>query len=547
VKRLPILSKMFLLLFCFAIALSAFNSGSTVGDTLIIPYMTDEPLVDGVIDTGWSRYPEVGLFVYTDVPDSGASSLSGWYKVAWHDAALSMFVHIIDDTIITRDAESWERDCIEIFIDGHNDKAAAYDSNDVQWRATALGDNDTIGPQYSDSLTLCWNNGVNLIPPYYTLAWTENADGYDMELSIPDTGLVKQLDATDPTILSPQIFDLAPGTVIGWELHVSDDDSLGGGNDAGLRWWSDGEPYSNPSHMGTAVLGGFMEWSVLMIPKKGAPITVDGLDLEWADSFPEIAMSVGGRYSDGGQPDFGAWYRAAWSDAGDLYFFGRTMDDSIYAGAVDWASDNWEIYLDGNNNKDATGYENDDVQLRFLYGVSDSATQGPGPSDCEIYWQETADGYDLELSVSASYLIDTNITLTEGKIIGWEVQCSDNDNAGGDDSGREAIAKWFNASNESHLDPSLFGEAIMSNNVPTKVPEAPSAALIVPAVITSNSIAASVNVSGTLSICNLAGQVLKTVAADGDVSIDVSDLASGVYLVSLNATEPVTKKVILLK
>ena len=533
-KRLPILSKMFLVLFFFAIALSAFNAGSTIGDTLIIPYTLTEPVIDGATDANvWDKFPQVGMFVYTMLPDTGgASNLSAWYKMVWSDFGMFWFVHVVDDTIIPFDPESWERDCIELFIDGHNDKAATYDSNDVQWRATALGNTVDSVTQYSDSLTPCWNGGINLIPPFYTLAWTENADGYDMELAVPDSGLKKQLNA-DGTILSPQIFDLIPGTVIGWEIHISDDDSLGGGSDNGERWWSDQNPYEDPSTMGTAILGGYMEGSlqaVLGIPTKNGALTVDGFADEWLDTVPEVAMSVGGTVSAGGQDDFASWFRVATNASGDLYFFSRVLDDSIAMGTEDWNSDNIEIYIDGDNSKAAGAFDNyDDVQYRFVYG-QDSASFGPGPSECDVAWVQTIDGYDMELVIPAATLADTNITLDDGDIIGFEVQVSDNDGSPVGD-GREAINKWWNPSNDSYLYPILWGTAIIGV-AQTEVTEAP-AVLSVPAVISGSSL--DVEGSGTVSVVNLVGQVVASGEADGALSIDVSGLVNGVYLVILNA------------
>jgi hypothetical protein len=277
--------------------------------------------------------------------------------------------------------------------------------------------------------------------------------------------------------------------------------------------------------MGTAILSGYMESAVLGIPFKEGALSVDGFSDEWVDTIPEVGMTVMGQASDGGQPDFASWFRAAVNSSGDFMFYARVADDSIALDANDYESDNIEIYFDGDNSK-AVSYDGfDDVQYRFVYG-QDSATQGPSSSECTVVWQQTLDGYDMELLIPAATLADTNITLDDGDIIGFEVQVSDCDSVG-----REAIAKWWNATNDSWQDPSTFGTAQIGVAL-TQVAEAP-AVLSVPAVVSGSSL--DIEGSGTISVVNLVGQVVAAGEADGALSVDVSGLVNGVYLVILNA------------
>lgn len=88
-KRFSILSKMFLLLFCFSIVLSATNAGSTVNDVLNIPRVEYAPTIDGTLDEDWVLgFPNVHMFPYIlEVADSfhGYSDLASFYKVAWNE------------------------------------------------------------------------------------------------------------------------------------------------------------------------------------------------------------------------------------------------------------------------------------------------------------------------------------------------------------------------------------------------------------------------------------------------------------------------------
>jgi len=517
--------------------LSAFNAGSTLNSVLIVPYVDSAPTVDGVEDSSWT-FPQVGMFVYSDsTPPDNPADLSAYYKLAWNETGFYLFVHVIDDSIVTSHADSRRTDCIEIYIDGGNEDASDYDSNDVAWRAVAL----------EDTLALCWNAGIYLRPPTYEVAWVENADGYDMELAIPDSGLEKQ------GFEDVQIFDLVPGTTIGWEIRVGDDDSVGGSSH-GLRWWTAGEPWLYPSQLGTAKLGDTN--NILEIPHVASAPIVDGvLDSAWTNRLvPEIAMSVfvDGYYPDSGRPDFTTYFRVACNEYG-LYLFGRAVDDSIdVTHANDYQRDCWEIYFDGDNSKGTSYDGHDDVQWRFVYG-DDSATMGPGPSECDVAWVPTADGYTWELEIPATTLADNNITLDLGDVIGFEVQASDND--GGD---REGITKWWSESYYSWLDPSLFGTAIIALSNSDEVPEEinRNISLSAPAILTS---AADITYtiparsSVRVSVINVLGQVVDVpvngVQSAGTYTASVdNDLANGVYLIKLDACgETSTDKVLLIK
>jgi len=541
VKRLLILSKMLMLLVCFSVMLSAANAGSTINNRLMVPYVADAPLNDGLEDASWT-FQDVGIFTLVDGnPPESAEDCSGWFKLAWNEDALYLFVHVVDDTLVSHE-NSWRADCVEIFIDGGNEKAGSLDANDVQWRWVAG----------EDTLALCYASGDNLRPAEYYLEWTKNSDGYDMELEVPVAGLEK--------LGASMAIAMAAGTEIGFDLQVTDNDSAAG-NDEAFRWWADGgSDYGLPSNWGTVNFSGSND--TLQIPEVAIAPYIDGdLDAEWTNALvPEITMSVIGggtpNCPDGGKPDFSTYFRAAW-DADGFYLFGRVVDDSISLPdpvGNDWQCDCWEIYFDGDDSKSSDYTDGNDVQWRFVYG-QDSATQGPSSSECDIEWVQTADGYNVELAIPTATLADTNITLALNAVIGFEVQVSDNDS-----TTREGITKWWNKSNDSYLNPNLFGTAILSVLNDDKVPEkelASNIKLSAPAILTSNATikyTVPARSSVKLSLYNLAGQEVKTLVNEAQsagvysVSLDASGLANGVYMARLEAcNETSTKKVTVLK
>ncbi len=533
-KRLPILSKVLFLLVCFSAAAFAYNAGSTINSELILPYVESAPLNDGVEDASWI-FPDVGVFAVIDGnPPESAEDLSGWFKLTWNEDGLYLFVHVVDDTIVWH-ANSWQADCIEIFIDGQNEKASALDANDVQWRYV-------VG---EDTMALCYTSVGNLRPAEYYMAMDTTSDGYTFELEVPNAGL----DQLGTSLGIPMV----PGTKIGFDLQITDNDSSTG-NDEAFRWHATGGgDYAIPANWGTVIFGGVV--TELQIPNVTLAPFIDGdLDVEWTDaSVPEVAMSAiaGGvaNTPDSLAPDCSSFFRAAWNASG-FYLFGRVVDDSIYAGSANsYENDGWEIYFDGDNSK-STSYDADDVQWRWVYGQSAGEAQnGPDPVNSTCAWVATADGYTFEVAIP---LADLPFTPAMNHVIGFEVQVNENDG-----SGRDGITKWWSNDNNTWQDPSLLGTAVLSDTLSSKVPEevAANVNLSAPAILTSNAnISYTLVNKGTanLSLYNILGQEVACLVNGeqdaGTYTVKAPDLASGVYFVILKtANGSSTAKVTALK
>jgi hypothetical protein len=530
VKRLPILSKVLMLLICFSFVLAAFNSGSTINGVLLAPYM-DTPTVDGADDDAGWPVQEVGMFsLIGDNAPVNAEDLSAWFRLGWNGDGIYLFVHVDDDSIDTSPANSWETDCIEIFIDGLNEDAGSLDANDVQWRAIAMLEGDT--------LVQCWASGDNLRPNEYELAWNETGTGYEMELAIPEAGLEK-LDV-------PLGIDLSEGTEFGFDLQVTDNDSTK--SDDGIRWHAaGGDDYGNPAAWGTVKLD--EGDPILEIPMVSFPPNVDGyLDEDWtSDVVPEIGMTVidgaPANWPDSGSGDFASSFWAAWNTEG-FYLFGKVSDDTIYVAEEvtndnEWQLDCWEVYFDGGN-EDAGSYDANDVQYRFVYG-HDTATQGP-PDGFEIAWAETEIGYNFELTIPAATLTDTGVTLALNQVVGFEVQCADNEG-----SGREGITKWWNSDGNSYQNSALFGTAKFSSmNEDEIAEEAVSINLSVAPVVTSDAIVSvdvPAGVDAKVSLYNITGQKVDDLAvAGGKATLNAANLPNGVYLCVLKAGDDIISK-----
>jgi endo-1,4-beta-xylanase len=531
VKRLPILVKVSLLLICFSVMLSANNAGSIINDVLQIPYVEDAPVIDGNIDDDWAEnFARIGMRVYTTnndpaLPAGGAADLSAWYEVAWNEDGLYLYAEIIDDSVIAEPVTAEHvTDSWEIFIDGDNSKGAAYDNvDDVQYRWIYDLDYET-----KDSLEC-------------TIIWAEITGGYALELSIPATALA------DTNIT------LEEDKVIGWETQVNDAE-VSGTRQNQVKWWNpDDRAWAAPSYFGTAKLCASTATTTLAIRKLANAIVMDGnLDDELAGcdkiEMPVATSNNTPMFANGGYADLSAFYYVGWNTDG-IYFYGECMDDSVIAEPVtaEHVTDSWELFFDGDNSKGAAYDGVDDAQYRWIYDL-DYETKDS--LDCEVIWAELDSGYAIELTIPATALADTNITLEDDKVIGWEVQINDAEVSGT----RQSQIKWWSHDDRAWAAPSYFGTAVLSQFTGISEPTvAADLNLSVPAIVASNNVVVScavpAGVAAKVSLLNVAGQVVKAAVVNGNtVNLDVSNLPNGVYLCNLKAGKnSATKKLTLLK
>lgn len=180
------------------------------------------PTIDGTIDALWSSYGRYNL-------DAGSSTtsadLDGYYKIMYDNTYLYVLVDVNDDVLNNDHANSWEDDAVEVMIDIGNDKVGCctYGGNDYQY---IFEYNSTAVTEYKHGTTA----GV-------TVGRSTRAGGYIMEYRFTWS----DLGAPVPV----------PGTYIGFEVKLDDDDD-GGTRDSQLAW-KDGSfnTYNNPSLFGT--------------------------------------------------------------------------------------------------------------------------------------------------------------------------------------------------------------------------------------------------------------------------------------------------------
>src|SRR5579883_869987 len=142
------------------------------------------------------------------------------------DSTNLYFLATVTDSALVNGSPDWNGDAVEIYIDGDNNKATKYDSNDFQY---VLGYGHTAISEYAHSAT------TNV-----KFAQTNITGGYQMEFAMPWATLT-----VTPT----------NNMQIGLDAAIDDATSASGGRTSQLFWHdSSGSDYSNPSLFGIGVL-----------------------------------------------------------------------------------------------------------------------------------------------------------------------------------------------------------------------------------------------------------------------------------------------------
>lgn len=539
----------------FWLSSSSFADDETVvNEVMQIRYASDAPVIDGIMDDIWLTTTAEQMFhVEGDATGSAIFAYDDHYsafRVLWDEDYFYIFMSVVDDTLKTEidEGSPWLNDCIELFIDGGNEKSTAgYDANDVQWRWVYPETVDGEHPATSATNS----------PGEW--AWMETSSGYNFELRISADSLSSR-------------FALEEDTEIGFEISNGDLETSASPQTV-LHWWTSvATTWNDPSLFGTAVLTGKEISPILEIPYAEDKPVIDGEmnDDEGWELTDEISLT---RFEGASDVNPQAGYFIDWTDhVGSfwtlwdeeyLYFFARVIDDSLKTDIDEgspWLNDCIEIFFDGGNEKSTSGYDANDVQWRWVYPEpsdgehpATSATNSPG----DWAWAETELGYDFELRISADSLA-SRFALESDTEIGFEVSNGDLETA----SSPQYVLHWWTNVATTWNDPSLFGTALLTGGsvgVDDKLPVAGSYALsqnypnpFNPSTTITYSVANSDRVK--LSVYNVLGNQVAVLVDNFkgpgtyNVKFNAGDIASGVYFYKLEAgNQLLVKKMMLLK
>jgi hypothetical protein len=194
--------------------------------SLNIAKTSSVPVLDGKVDPAWSAASAIKLEKVNNGVVSSAADLSSTLRALWDDTALYVLYEVTDDAKQGVGPYPWERDAVEIYLDGDGQKGSSYGADDFQF-VFPLGKNEV------------WEQRGTTTGVQY--AAEETANGYRLELAIP-WGAIK---------VRP-----AEGLVLGFEAQINDNDN-GVGREGKLSWWGQEDlAWRLPSSWGSAVLKG---------------------------------------------------------------------------------------------------------------------------------------------------------------------------------------------------------------------------------------------------------------------------------------------------
>jgi hypothetical protein len=515
------------LFFAFVVAV-----GATVADDILqVPMTTVAPEIDGEKDNVWFAVTAERCQVWVDEiePDEEYIDCDVRFYAMYDADNFYFFGNVLDNSIEVDSPNPWENDSFEVYFDCANLKNDTYVAdNDYQWR-WVYGDVETASgtPGATDE----W-------------AWMETDYGFAFELVIPTTELAA--------------LDFEAGNEFGFEVQMNERD--GAARQTMAKWWSNSnDSWVNPSLHGTAQFCANQVGDPLIVPMVDTAPEIDGeVDDVWNTvntvSMPVIVDEGSLDLNDlDGPNDIWSNFKVAY-DADNFYFLGMVVDDEINTSSPNpWENDSFEVYFDCANLKNDTYVADNDYQWRYVYGDVTTGSGAPTATD-EWAWMETDDGYNFELVIPTAELAALDFEAdTE---FGFEVQVNERDG-----EARENMTKWWNATNDSWINPSLFGTAVFGGTVGVEDGIAVADQFQLsqnypnpfnPTTEIAYSVDAMTNVK--LAVYDVMGHEVSTLvnevqaANDYRVTFDATGLTSGVYFYKLETgSNVITKKMILMK
>jgi len=299
--------------------------------------------------------------------------------------------------------------------------------------------------------------------------------------------------------------------------------------------------------------------------KAGDAIVIDGTDDE--DSW-SADQAVLGKFNASGvtsDADFSAKMQLCW-DANNLYMFVTITDDieTAYAGTGDnYTFDAVEFFqdLDTLSPTPATGaYSGDETQGRF--NRSWDAYTGNAARNAAVYefaYISGGTGWTVEgklpwVAFMPEGSVPEDFNAWVDKALGWDIQVADNDGAGRDGQfawdpdnvvpGTEAGTTEDNGWKDTRV----FGIIHLLAAPDAVKPVENSVFGVYPNPATSEVNFTNLNGVTSIELVNLIGQIVKTVdVSAADLSLNVSDVASGNYIVKIITNNSITTQQLIIK
>ncbi|MFY0607618.1 MAG: lamin tail domain-containing protein [Cyclobacteriaceae bacterium] len=198
--------------------------------SLAIEFTTAAISVDGQAEGTWDSFD----FQSIDNPNSGdvdsPADLSARYKIAFDATNIYVLLEVRDNVWhIDNETNVWNEDGFELFIDVGNDKQSTYGSDDFKFDF-----------RYTDNNSYKRNNRTTGVQ----IAQMQVNDTVVYEVAIPLSTLTLEQS------------NIVEGELIGFDIHVNDDDNTGN-REGKLAWYArKDESSKNPAYFGIAKFTG---------------------------------------------------------------------------------------------------------------------------------------------------------------------------------------------------------------------------------------------------------------------------------------------------
>jgi hypothetical protein len=425
---------------------------------LPVMHAAHPPAIDGVLDNIWENNPWYRDYIYPSGATTFNDAALSW-RAMWNADYLYLFISIVDDIFIADDQVGWKDDSVELWLDGDNSKAAAYDGvNDLGYGFVYSNDpeNPLIFNPGSE-----WRMGTT--GHLQGAAYTEL--GVDLELAIPmaNLGVVP-----------------APGHLMGIDLDWNDDDD-GLARDTKVKYFDmTDNSWQYPNLMGTIELMDRTVYDYADIWYTNTPVVVDGVPDDLS-AFPTFVLNhyMGSAdslksYND----DLALSYQAVW-DENNLYYTIRVKDDVLMSdGVFNWQDDGIELWWDGDNSKgSAYDFVNDmGLQFPFMQGHAaplDSLFPFGGGSPyvqfdpAQVPFASSYVDGEVVLEIAFPHAI-SGIQPDNGWKFGQEIDWNDSDTPGKD---RDTKCKTYAHEDNTWNTPAALGTGMLMGGPGQVLPE----------------------------------------------------------------------------
>jgi len=250
---------------------TAVFSARQVGEEYVIGKASAAPAIDGEVDDVWVNDAAIfsnNYFINGATEPDDYTDLYVTTRLMWDATNIYGIWQVWDDIIIDEHANQYERDGVECYFDADNSKGTTaangtdFDGvNDIQIRLNhGMGSDVTL---IGTGMPVAWASAEY----WANAAWDRVAAG--VRMGVKDTDQGYNIEWQMP--LESLYLDTTPGTPIGYETQVNDNDEAARNHIS--HWWIEsGDPsWNNASTWGNAIFSNTDSYPTAVSSKSVTP------------------------------------------------------------------------------------------------------------------------------------------------------------------------------------------------------------------------------------------------------------------------------------